>query len=573
MRVSTIIKADSTVLLNKIAHPFIGLFIVTLISGFALRLWGIGFGLPYRYHIDEQGWIAYAGLLCSGQFNFPPWTAGPTFFHISLCGGDILLFVIGRLGGTWHSVSEFKAFYDADPTLVYLVGRTFNALVGTATVGTIYLLGKRLWNMRVGAIAAALLAFNYLHVRDSHFVVSDILTTFLLTTGLLFAAAAMQNSRLRDFAVGGLCAGIATGIKSTFVFAVFPLALAYFLSFEGFSLTKSLTSAKAQRTIPVLAGSFFFGFILGYPNIFKVFFDFPQLIVDFRAMWDGAQIRSNLWEVDKLPGWLFYIKALSVGMGIPLAILAVIGIGYALIKHTRADLLLLSFSIPFYLFMGTRLYYTAHYILPLFPLLILFAARFLDGQVGNRKISVINERVLVAMSVILIALPSVLAIVRTNFLFGQTDTRTLAKEWIEANIPPSAKIATSLYAFWEPPLSTKENPQPDSARSYAVTSVGGLGGLSDVRFEEYQKQGFDYLVISSYVYDIALRDPKRQCERQIFFEKLETHSKLVYIVKPFRGDIKPEFEYDQIYGPWTSLQAFERPGPVIKIYQLLDQEP
>ena len=50
-----------------------------LVLGLGLRLWGIGFGLPYEYHVDEVQYVRQAASM--GQRGLEPvWWNNPPFY-------------------------------------------------------------------------------------------------------------------------------------------------------------------------------------------------------------------------------------------------------------------------------------------------------------------------------------------------------------------------------------------------------------------------------------------------------------------------------------------------------------
>jgi hypothetical protein len=151
-------------------------------------------------------------------------------------------------------------------------------------------------------------------------------------------------------------------------------------------------------------------------------------------------------------------------------------------------------------------------------------------------------------------------------LLTQLDTRTIAKGWIEANIPAGAKIAAD-WPIHTPPLSAANQPVPDSSAAYDLQYIGG-SGLSDHDLDWYRQQGYGYLIATSFIYDIPLVFPKQDADRKAFYASLP--QKLVP-VKKFSADpggTEPPFIFDEIYGPAVSLWQRERPGPTIEIYQL-----
>jgi len=156
--------------------------------------------------------------------------------------------------------------------------------------------------------------------------------------------------------------------------------------------------------------------------------------------------------------------------------------------------------------------------------------------------------------------------VRHDLLLTRQDTRTLAKQWIEDNIPEGVKIAVD-WPTHGPPLSTLERAVPHSDKVYDVTAVRG-SGLADHPVTWYREQGFDYLIASSFIYNIPLVFEEQNAERRAFYASLDDELALAQEFRPSEGDAEPPFIFDEIYGPAISLWQRERPGPVIRIFRV-----
>src|SRR5215813_3204381 len=73
------------------ALPLAGVVLVAV----ALRVWGIGFGLPHVYHYDEHFYINTALKVGAGVLNNPPFAAtGLSDLLVILFGAD---FVVARV--------------------------------------------------------------------------------------------------------------------------------------------------------------------------------------------------------------------------------------------------------------------------------------------------------------------------------------------------------------------------------------------------------------------------------------------------------------------------------------------
>jgi hypothetical protein len=279
----------------------------------------------------------------------------------------------------------------------------------------------------------------------------------------------------------------------------------------------------------------------------------------------------GLWQIDTISGWEFYLKTLLYGLDLVMLILGIVGLArrtvVAVARREAASIVLISFPLVYFLVMGSTQHYFARYALPLIPFVALCAAEATVAAydwlaVRHRSLAWATAAILATAAV---ALP-LLRSIQHDMLLTQLDTRTIAKEWIEANIPAGAKIATD-WPTHTPPLSTAEQPVPGGAVVYDVQNIGG-SGLSDHDLDWYRRQGYDYLIASSFIYDIPLVFPKQDTDRKTFYASLP--QKLV-LVKKFSASpdgLEPPFLFDEIYGPAISLWQRERPGPTIEIYQL-----
>ena len=201
-------------------------FVVLTLTGTALllRLWGIGFGLPQEYHIDEHFYYPHAWSMGQGQLDLPDQAHGPSLYLGLLLIGQksMQLAFFPQL-----SNADFGALRDTNPWPYLLSARIISALLGALTIPIVYLLAKRYRDRGVGLVAAALMTVLFFHVRDSHFGVPDTLTTLFAAAAVWLSLRAFQTRRARDLLGAGLFAGLATGAKyTTVVVAVAVIAAA-----------------------------------------------------------------------------------------------------------------------------------------------------------------------------------------------------------------------------------------------------------------------------------------------------------------------------------------------------------
>jgi hypothetical protein len=543
--------------------------IVTL--ALVLRLWGIRFGFPYAYHFDEPTYVRIALNLGEGLIGRQP---NPTGFSNLLFAEYGVYFIAGRIGGHLASAAEAGQFWRANPTAFHiLLGRLTNALLGTLGVLVAYWLGKEAGGRGTGLLAALFLAVSFLHVRNSHYVTPGITAASLTSLGVLCSLLAMripmyssatserrsgsEKSRRRYLVLAAAAAGYAIATKWSVWPVIIPLAVAVS---HGLWLQGCQEARSRLAYLALAVGSFGGGFLAGG----------FQLVLKPLAYWNYALLEREagqeggfwIWQIGTVPGWLFYVKVLYYGWGGVLLGLASVGFLRRLVRViTRGDrmsILLLSFPLLYYASMGSTRHYFARYALPLLPFGAVFAAEALMvGSAWVRRRRVRWGRCLaMALAIASIAQPLAWSI-RHDVLLTRQDTRTLAKEWIEAHIPPGAKIATD-WPVYEPPLSRE---------TYEVDTRGGEG-LSGRPLAWYREQGFDYLIASSFIYRITLLDKEQDARRRAFYAALDEELELVRRFSPGEGNMEPPFVFDEIYGPWISVLHRERPGPVLKIYRV-----
>src|SRR5579859_4149721 len=110
----------------------------------------------------------------------------------------------------WHSFLQALWDFEGNMALYYLILRPWlhlgnsevvvrglSALFGIATIPVLYFLGSRLFNQRVGLLAAALLAVHAFHIRWSQEARSYALLVLLLTWSTLLLVSAFQAKRAR----------------------------------------------------------------------------------------------------------------------------------------------------------------------------------------------------------------------------------------------------------------------------------------------------------------------------------------------------------------------------------------
>ena len=536
-----------------------------LVLALGLRLWGLNFGLPYAYHVDEPTYVSAALNLGAGIVGRQP---NPTGFSNILFGEYAGYFVVGRIAGLFKSASDFERAYRADPSAFLLLGRLTSMLFGLANVLVVFWLGKQTHGPGTGLLAALLLAVAFLHVRDSHYGVPDITMAFFATLSVATSILALRQRGRGYLSLAVAACGFAIAVK----WSAWPLVIVPALTILHRWRTQDSSSRPAKGALDVLVSllSGIGGFAVGGLQVLlnpALYWEYAQ-----RELQAGEGGGFGQWQIDTVPGWQFYFQTLAYGLGIAFLALAILGCLVIIVRAVRTkdrtSIVLVSFPLLYYLVMGATRHYFARYALALVPFAALFAAQAILGL--KERVRAWHAGMGRGLGLILIlaaVIQPLLWSARHDMLLAREDTRTLAKSWIEANIPAGSKIAVD-WPVYGPPLSTGAPDSPPAAKVYDVTVVRGIG-LAEHPLSWYSDAGFDYLVTSSFIYDLHLTFAKPDAQKRAFYAALDTQYQLVREFSPSTDGSEPPFIFDEIYGPAVSLWQREQPGPVLKIYKVV----
>lgn len=532
--------------------------------GLILRFAGVSYGLPIEYHIDEQMYVSGALRLGAG-LPLDVGSNGPNLFYYLLLVEYAAMYLVARVLGTVTSLADFTALYKTgNPYWFFLLARLTSILSGAMVVPVAYVLGARAYDRRIGLTNAAFVAVTFLLVRDSHYGTPDLLVTLLGTAALVVDLLILQgHSHKRWYLLAGLISGLAIGTKLTLWPIVFPLVVAHLAGKPWRAWLRSLF----QPALLLAALAVLLGFAIAYPALVTN----PQHLLDYLAYLSRSG-RFGIFEQLELnppPGWLFYLRSLQWGLGLPLLLVSFAGLLWSLWRHRPVDALILAFVIPYLLWISLSKLLFARYLLPIIPSLLVLGGRVLWEAIDRLPGSVSSQQRRWAGSVLVLVLmvqPLVTSL-RHNALLSQPDTRTEAAEWIRTNIPAGSRIAAD-WRVHTPPIDYDVNISYRGEDLYQVEVVGG-NGLSDHPLDWYRSQGFDYLITTSFITDIRLRDEHMDATRRQFYTAIAAEMSLIKHFAPYpEGQPKPPSVFEQIYGPATSLWELEQPGPVLLIYQV-----
>ena len=271
------------------------------------------------------------------------------------------------------------------------IGRSIMALADVGTVFMVYLLGKRIYDRRVGLLAAALVTFAVVHIQHAHFYRPEPLLVFFLAVSFWFMLQVMERRRLRYSLLLGGCVGLTLAAKVSVLPLILPLILVY-----GFSL---LTTPEARWAVPsrratdrivvhalLAGGAAAAGFFITTPYALLDIFNFAGDI-----WWQATNVAKTAGKVPftvqyvGTTPFLYELRQTAVwGLGLPLGVVAWGGLlftaGYTIFKVAklgpvpRGKILLLAWVVPNVVMLSTFEVKFLRYIFPVMPFLVLMGS-------------------------------------------------------------------------------------------------------------------------------------------------------------------------------------------------------
>jgi dolichyl-phosphate-mannose--protein O-mannosyl transferase len=155
---------------------------------------------------------------------------------------------------------DMRACIEADWLKLIVAARALSALAGVAGVVAVFAIARRL-EPAAAFPAAILLSVSFLHVRDSHFGVTDVAMTSMLLWALLLLLRADEQPSVRRFAIAGFVTGLAASTKYN---AILLLTAAVVSQIRVWLELRAPVSVKHARLALVAACSIL-GFLIGTP--------------------------------------------------------------------------------------------------------------------------------------------------------------------------------------------------------------------------------------------------------------------------------------------------------------------
>jgi 4-amino-4-deoxy-L-arabinose transferase-like glycosyltransferase len=552
---------------------------IVLGVAFGLRLWGIGQGLPYVYDVDEYGHFVPEAVRMFGHGLNPHYFVNPpalTYFLHAVFG---VWFGVLRSGSHASIAREFALH----PERFFLLARVMVALLGTASVWLLYLLGTRLFDRATGLLASAVMAVAFLPVFYGHLALNDVPTLVGLTLSLLGTAGVLRRGRMIDYLLAGVGLGLAAATKYTAGVMLLPLLGAAVAQYRD-------GTREHRRDVAIGTGLALLAALAAY------LIANPYSLLDFHAFRAELELQSHYTEQSqsswiggpKQGSFVYYLWSFTWGLGWVPALAALGGAVTIWHRDRRTGWVLVPVAVLYLLFLGLQGRYFGRWLLPIFPVACLLAASFaleLTSRVADRAPRL--RAAFVALATIALVVQGVVYSIHSGLVLSRPDTRNLTRAWMVEHIPAGAKIVLepvvpnawldetggeTAHPRWIkfPALRVVLNPatgKPETTnRTVELEDYERTLGQALVSY--YERHGYCW-VISGYTQSgRAFADPQVVPHAIAYYRELARQGEVVYHVSPYNsaGKDNVTFNFDWTFDYYPL--AFHRPGPEMTVYRL-----
>lgn len=415
------------------------LFLIFLI-GFYFRTYNINWDEGHYFHPDERAIIMTITSLAIptsfGQFLSPNSTLNPHFFAY----GNFpmyLLFAVANFASLFSStLSQYQG--------MYVVGRLISASFDATTILIVFFIARKIFGKKVALLSSFFYSVSVLPIQLSHFFAVDTMLTTFMTATILSAIYYIEKKTKRNAILIGTFYGfaLATKISSLILFPV--LAMVFILPFVKAVLSKKLHLSHVLNfsLFILLAGLVF---CLAQPYVVIDFKNFvSQTTLQSQMSKDPFVFPYTLQYVGKLP-YLHELKEIFFwGQGLLLATLSFTGLILLItktfkkrIKHFYGTLLIIGYFILYFGVFGSFAVGWMRYMLPMYPILGIFAGWVVVNSLKTIYLPLLYKKLVLAfIAIILILYP--LSFVQ---IYSRPNTRVIASDWINKNIPFGSKLA------------------------------------------------------------------------------------------------------------------------------------
>lgn len=462
--------------------------VLILLFAAVLRLSWVTWSLPGRFHTatyncDESTALTALQGMNPAKLDFNPVSDK---HPCALSEGTFNIYTYGAVLKAlslvkYTTLTPDKDFYYSnigEMAKLFLAGRLLSVFYGLLTVGAVFVLAKKMFGPGAGLLAAFFTALMPAHVVSSRYIIMNVPGAFWIVLAFVFMKKILDEGRARDYFLAGLATGLAAATRLSAAPLALLLPLAHFLGTGPDKSAKKLWLALSAM------GLFFF---IGAPY---TFLDFPNFMKGMQALNNVASAGGGLSFVQNAA---FLAGSMNQALGLPLFLLCLLGLGAALVRRGKDELLLLAWiSLLLVFFYRAGPFAIPSRILPALPFMAVLAAAALSR--AWRHAPWAGRAALAAVAV------------HAFFFYGAyfrllaaPDIRDTASEWMTGNIRPGASIGLLREPSWFTPglIDRKyRHPGHPGLPDYKYVTLPAGDPASALGYDKLAELRPDYVIMS-----------------------------------------------------------------------------
>jgi YYY domain-containing protein len=486
-------------------------FIIAAVA-LGLRLQGIDWDGGSFYHPDERSIYMRADTMYDTLTEAPGWESnqnrdfpldtpgfpGPkTFFDKDASPLNPHWFPLGSI--IIYILVAVRAFI-LEPLMDQVrlqdlasAGRTIAAIADAGSVLLMYFLGRRLFGLRVGALASVLTAFTVMNIQVTHFYRPESFVILLALGTFWWIFNVLERGGRRDHVFLGLMVGLTFAFRGSSAPILVPVFATYgVLVWRHYKASGISPMASVRGVLPIalMAGGVAFAtFAILQPYALLDFYKFfGDLGWETSIARTAGQVPYTVQYVGMPLNLSYEITQSSVwALGLPLGIVAWLGLAFTVLRsffrQHMAEVMLLAWVVPLILIIATFEVKFLRYIAPVLPVMVLLGSRWLIATYDWLKPRNVLSARLALVAIGFVVVSTVWYGLAFTNIYGQTHPGIQASEWMNENAERGSVVLTDNH--WDEgfpdmgPFRVTQLPMYEGDTFQKVEKVSGLLAGSD----------------------------------------------------------------------------------------------
>ncbi len=348
--------------------------------------------------------------------------------------------VAGLMPASWRSYLLFVAPHLPELSYIPLVGRPIVAFFDMCSLLLVILTARKLYGDTAGWLAGAFYGLTVMQIQLSHFATTDLIMTFWITWTIFWSIKKLESKSSTPLLLAGAGYGLAVSSKFSASMLILPILTTVWLAHRE----DGIAAVVKETFTTLLAAAFTFSITSPYAIL-----DYKHYLSNIA--YQGAMVRGSI----DLPYTRQYIHTLPYfyqgkqlvlwGMGVALGTLSLAAFGGQIWKLFRkkaspAEIVMLAWTIPTALVIGSFHAKFMRYMAPLIPILSVYAAWLaVEGWKQTSKRSKLALGAW-ALAVIVVLSGTITWAIAFHNIYRTPHTWVQASIWIYEHVPAGSTI-------------------------------------------------------------------------------------------------------------------------------------